>query len=268
FQINVWPVVCRERRAVRQRYGISILQSSDQTLKRWIFRNLSSRDVQITGDIHDAAPVIAVRHAEDNWYLLKYVPENRPHPVSDETPLRCEAEHHDTTVRQQLLSSGNAFPCIDVVIQSRVGHRCCRMRIECAERNHIVLFTSAREERPRIVVDNVHGLGSVGALRMVAVPEGNNSWIDLHSRDFGYTVANPRGSIISGACANYEILPRMGMQKQRNIVLSQAIQLGRIVSRISTGAVFTEINDPLVKHVVDRQDVITTLFGALRCKDA
>src|SRR5689334_10075655 len=94
---------------------------------------------------------------------------------------------------------------------------------------------------------------------MVAVPERNDRRIDFHSGYLGYSMTYPRGRIIACACSNDEIFSGMWMQQQWNVVLRQAVQLGKIIIAMD-GIRITEINNVLVKRVIDGQDVSTTSF--------
>src|SRR5262245_29307476 len=92
---------------------------------------------------------------------------------------------------------------------------------------------------------------------MVTVSEGNDRRIDFNSCYLGYSMTYLLGCIIARACANDEIFLGMWMQQQGNIVLRQAIQLGKII--IAMGRIrLTQINNALVKRVIDGQDISTT----------
>src|SRR5947208_7613455 len=69
---------------------------------------------------------------------------------------------------------------VHVVIQARVCHSSCRVRVKEAKRDDIVSLLGCLKKRSRVIVDNLYCGRAVRLFWVIGAAQVNNCWINFH----------------------------------------------------------------------------------------
>src|SRR5688500_12294096 len=84
----------------------------------------------IAGDKHDPASHIGIRiYNKNERRLIEHLVKHPFYSIDNEESLGIKIKYHDTTLFQLRLCLKDALFCINIMVQSGIGHCSCCMRV-------------------------------------------------------------------------------------------------------------------------------------------
>ncbi len=129
------------------------------------------------------------------------------------------------------------------------------MRVQETKGDDVKALVAGGKEGAGVVIDELNGRRTVRSFRMIPAPHRSDSGVDFHRSDLFGSVAQPSGCIVAGTRPDNQIGLWVGMQQQRDVILTEATDLRWVYFWMRCNVGLTQIDHALIAYVVDRDHI-------------